>query len=860
MPTIRLWTNSRSESPFLVENLLLSSGCKHLNQLLIAISLPISRIKWLAQVNKEHQDPVNNVDGIAKKDDILISNSTTHFINDGTVEYTTALQPLSVGQTYTTDLENFNMQNVIDFLKKPVPIASGTFTAGTTGILQTIDPYLPLRTQDLFLQKVKGNLGIRCKVVIRIVVNANRFQQGRYILAFLPFCGSSPDSDTRDAYIEMHARTLTQITQLMRAEIDINRDTEAILEIPWTSAYPFMPLKGSAEAKFGKPGQVYLHTYLPLQTGTGGSLDAKYTIYLHYEDVQIHCPTQPQMDRSYALGGPNGEIHEIPQFQMAKGKMAPQSAEQKAGDDGPVTTVLKNTSKVAGILSNVPVLSAFAGPASWALDIASKCTSVFGWSNPLQLSGPDRFVHNIFPLANNCDVRDMTRPLALYAGNTLEVLPGIDGTDVDQTSISFIATKSAYYDTFNLSTTDVVDSIVWQDDAKYSTYDTSFIQAGTQVISRVPLSYLSQFFQYARGGLIFSLKIASTEFHSGRYAVVFQPTEPNSGAVAPSVATASYSYREIVDLRHGCEFVFHVPYSSVLPYRVLDVTEKFGDIFVYCLNPLVAPAGAATSVSVAVEVAGAPDIEFAAPRGNSFELTSATFQMDNSYKDKLVLLGNSPMGDPEDLKPARMCIGEKILSVLSLCKRSDIIEPFSAGTANAGFTMDPWFMPYRSVDVATVNSFYKCDTFAMIAGMYGMVRGSVRIRVRSNNRSGGADSLQYATARLVYSTTNPIAGLEEFNLAGGGDDLSSGKQSNRILANVDADGGIEVQVPFHHHTFAHPVQEHLNVLSSKAYNFAQSVQFLRVNMCKDAGILVERAAGDDLQFASFISCPLISTP
>jgi len=130
-------------------------------------------------------------------------------------------------------------QDIAEFLAKPYPLYNGTFSGtDNSGTFPLTDCLTNFFTHPIYSNKVSGFLGIRATFVLRLQVNAERFQQGRYLLCFAPLMTNSasgyPGSLPRLTQVRA---TPTNVTQLPKVELDLNCDTEAILEIPYVSPY-----------------------------------------------------------------------------------------------------------------------------------------------------------------------------------------------------------------------------------------------------------------------------------------------------------------------------------------------------------------------------------------------------------------------------------------------------------------------------------------------------------------------------------------------------------------------------------------------------------------------------------------------
>jgi hypothetical protein len=782
----------------------------------------------------------------AAQDSVGQTGSTTNFVSDTqNVAHATIVEQSDIGSMFNANLAIYGNQDIKEFLRKPIPIFNGSFTTTDTGVLVNLDPYLTLLTTPIISIKTAGHLAIRANLVVRVVVNANRFQQGRYFLAFFPYAGVDSSGAQAHSWFNMHTANNTLRTQLPKVEFDLNRESEAVIEIPWMSVYSHMLIKNVYNTSFTSPGRLLLCTYSPLVAPTGSTV-ADYTIYAHFEDVSLQAPTQPQARAN---------------FKSSKSRVSRvsdvQSSEQAAAGVGPVSSILTKVSKAADLVSQIPILSAIAQPVSWFCDIASGVASIFGWSNPLDLSEVTRAVQTIIPYANNCDMIDSAMPLALFGRNQIEMLPGIGGTDIDESAIDYIKTIPAYVGTFNISTSDLANNVVYSTPVGYSNWSTTMVDGGRTFINYAPVSYLSQFFSYARGGIVLRFKFVTTEFHSGRYAITFTPYELLSGNANSAVGDQNYLHREIIDIREGNEFTFHIPYTSVPSYRRIGINEAFGAINIFPVNPLTAPATVASTCVVLIEACGAPDVEYAYPKTNNLSIAFPNAPQSNvnfvSSSNEITsgTIGNATLNSDNHLN-SRHCIGEKVLSLNSLLRHNNEILPQTQGTTAVSASINPFFIPSLGNSVLASDNAFIPDLYAMINAMFVTSRGAVRIKV-FNNVDSDLNTSEITSATVTNTFSGTSLGITESVTK-----FAPVRWALKVIQNSIYRGGIDVQTPPYHVTYARPNQLELcgGTAVPKDYSNPASHNILiNVNTALAVGNRYYRQVGDDFQLGMFLTVP-----
>jgi len=135
---------------------------------------------------------------------------------------------------------------------------------------------------QLWKNKLTGFYGIRMDMRFRIVINANRFQQGRYIIGWVPLAGISPTTSNFKAVFvnNMHMATLVQRTTVPHVEFDLATETSAELLIPFVSTQNFWPLNSAISGNdVSSLGYLSLYPYSPLVSPAGSTV-ASYTLYV----------------------------------------------------------------------------------------------------------------------------------------------------------------------------------------------------------------------------------------------------------------------------------------------------------------------------------------------------------------------------------------------------------------------------------------------------------------------------------------------------------------------------------------------------------------------------------------------------
>lgn len=634
--------------------------------------------------------------------------------------------------------------DIRDFLARPRMLSS--FTWDTTNP-QGSYPFvanLPsgALTSRVFASKLAGFAFFRATMVVRVMINTQRFQAGRLLLSWMPFTKQNPCKPTDTRY-------LTYFTQRPRVEFDVSTDTEVIMKIPYIHYSLAFDLGGGAF----DAGSLSFVIYSVLTSGS-----CQVNAYYSFEDVELCHANEP--GNFIAQSSLSGNIKSSKRSRRPR--VDPGDLEAEAAGVRPISSMLSSLATTAAIGAQIPLISSVAGPVSWAAGLAAKAAHAFGYAKPLNLAPRMRTYEQSDTHRVNCDGAHMAVNLGLFEDNKVSHLPGFAGTDLDEMAISYVIGTYAYYRTLTWNTTQAEDTAIMANQACQARMltlanRTTTVAGVTQAIyDFIPVAYVSTMFKLYRGSIKFKFKVVKTEFHSGRLRFSYRLY----GEGAKSGDLADYKsanvHATIFDLRDSTEFEVVVPYAAALPYLECDGTYAYCNLTVE--TPLQAVGEVSSSVEILVEAAAHNDFEFAIPRTCNFtpftisnqngwvqsSLSSATEVLQNTGEEAPTA-GNSSVIDDRHIS-AELCIGEKILSFRQLAKRMTrcmkLIQNLTQLPDGKTYVYpDFGFSPFSVVlpnDLpaaapGTVTStMWQPDYYTMIGCMYSMYRGSVRIAVREN--------------------------------------------------------------------------------------------------------------------------------
>lgn len=756
--------------------------------------------------------------------------------------------------------------DLLDFLKRPILVGvvswSTTDVAGT--VLNTTNFPSAFFSNSMYADKLKNFYGFRATTKLKLVGNAERFQQGRIMLSWFPQAAINTVK---------YAQSMTQVIyahQLPHVEFDCSTDTDVELSCPYVSPMTHYDIT-SGTSPFGTASVM---VYSPLVSPTG-SVTTMLQLWAYCDDIDLSFPARPH---SSAVVKTRRKITRYPTRDASE-------TEANKATKGVISTILGGVSMSLGALTSVPSLMPYVSPLSWMVETARVSALALGYSKPNNSEPASKMSNTHFHQMTNVNGVDQSINLGLFADNQLAGIPNFCSTTADEMSLNFINQIPCYYYTGSWSLSESVETsklLVSNSPSSFYQTDTYF---GVSYIHPTPLHYMANLFSYWRGSITYRFKIIKTEFHTGRLLFSF---DPGASAGAFTLTNTSGIYREIFDLRLANEFVVTVPYVSNTPYK--SVGEGTGAVSLIVETPLRAPATVSNTVAILVEVCGGPDYELAVPKPCPYTPVIPGLSVGPGFASEIDSLGLAPVPeevlspqalgedsvtnatnssqlsthesltgeiDSGGVVPSALCVGERILSVRQLLKRFQMYSsPYTGALQGPLYTMSPnqiRINPFPSVLGTTVR--LPVDYVDFIGLLFGYRRGSVRIKhsVWPLFPNGNyCTQFKYKALRLKSSTISQVATPSAtYDLI----DMLGHAASTEI-----SNGGIEVQCPHYGKVPAYvnlPQVYYAAPASISDYNSSESL--LISNFCQTYAAPFYRATGDDFSFGYFIcTTPLVA--
>jgi hypothetical protein len=743
----------------------------------------------------------------------------------------------TINDTQTTE------QSIKDYLAKPIVLLSGNLTiADTLTSISAREMPFSAWSNLIWTEKLRGYYGIRMDMRFRLVVNANRFQQGRYMLGWVPLGGMGPSVNNTKSVLfrQMHMATLVQRTTIPHAELDIATTTSCEILVPFASVHTFYPLNamtlpgGSFNSTLG---YVCLYPYSPLVSPAGSTV-ASFTLYCSFENVTLFGAASPQ-----SLATEREISHKL---------------------NGPISGVAAAFSRGFTEISNIPLLSSYAKGAAWISDRIAKTAKVFGFVKPTQGDSMSKMMILNNPGHSNVDGDSEARTLSYLAKPAVVAIDGHSGTDYDEMDFSYVARKFAWYDTFTWTTSS---------SGTLYTFDVQphLLKIIGGAAHYLPVGFVTSFFEQWRGSIKVRLKFVKTEFHSGRLMVCFFPTDE----IASNQTSPEYVNRHIIDIREYNEFTFEIPYIS--RYAWSTAGTRTGVLSIRVVDALVAPATVSSTVTILAEVAAGDDMQWSiASAVTSMQPTQFVPQsLGNPNKISINIGNTQTMGD--SITPSAFTIGDQITSFRSMLKRYYPVVPSSRALVNTstranGLILDVYhdLIPIRAL-VPAADS-VTCDIVGAVASCYTFWGGGIRIKdVLATGLVGDPASI-FTSNMSTVSFVPKFNGAEQdfwFNL--NPPSTIALKNVHQIIQNVWENGTLVTEIPQYTRTLKRCIPDawfwRPNVADPDSVSYRDNLTQGYVRIATPAGLgavpaladydyhNIYRSLADDGEFSLFISIP-----
>lgn len=428
-----------------------------------------------------------------------------------------------------------------DYLRRPVKILDTDWTV-TAGSFQTvIDPWSLFISDSGVRKRIENYRLLQGKLCIRLAINGGPFYYGKAIAAYFPRQAENDHSFgavNGDFYIQ-------QLSMLPHIYLDSTASEGGLIKTPFLNPDNWLDLCGDSYRLMGRLHIQSINDLLHANSSTG---TVNIVAYAWMEDARLAAPTTR------------------PYFTYVA-----QSGEDEYGT-GIISKPASTVAKVAGMLSNIPVLKPFARPSELVASTVGRVAHVFGFSRPSLIDDIVRTKAKGNGNLTNTDAHEAVQKLTLDSKQELCVDPRTVGlSDVDEMSFDYIKQKEAYISQLEWLETDpggteIGSFVVGPDFHNQETINTYLMSLP------VPMYTVASLFKYWRGSIKFRFQLVASQMHRGRIRLTYDPVSHGGGAVPENEV-----YSRIIDLATNRDFEMVVAWNNSKSW--LKVNDRYGGSF-----------------------------------------------------------------------------------------------------------------------------------------------------------------------------------------------------------------------------------------------------------------------------------------
>lgn len=567
--------------------------------------------------------------------------------NRYTTGFPSRLPPGATGDaTEGADLSNF--------LSRPVLINTYTWNeSDAIGTTVNINPWQLFFDTTSIKNKMTNYAWLKCDLKIKIMVNASPFYYGTTLVSYHPlpqFHTTSITNDTGTRYF---------IPYSQRPHIWIYPQNNEGGEMTLPYLWPKNWITTLSKQDFLDMGELTYFPVVALQSANGvvaGGVTI--STYAWAENVILSGPTSALVMQS-------------DEYSM-----------------GPVSSVASAVSNAANALTGLPVIGSFMTATKIGADTVASIASSLGFSNPPVIENALPVKHQGLPQLASPEISYPIEKLTIDPKNELTVDPAVAGLPSnDELSIQYLTSKESYLTTFDWSSVDSSDTLLFSSSVTPEMFDID--TTATAPLYLTPMAWISAMFNNWRGDIIFRFKFICTQYHRGRVRIIYDPSGSSAANILNLTATQSVVFNEVVDLTKDSNVEVRVPYQQALAwcttFNAVDAAQKpftvgsgttfkhvpsvtNGTLAVRVVTGLTSPILAST-IQCIVSVRGAENLEFSNPSDISTRYSyfvSQSDEYDETESEQIIAGHSKPTLDPNRYL---VNFGEQITSVRQMLRR-----------------------------------------------------------------------------------------------------------------------------------------------------------------------------------------------
>lgn len=697
------------------------------------------------------------------------SQQVTGFIDDATTMDVSLPQLTEPTLNVIRDSMESRLHTIVDVLSRPVTVSRGLWQAGDiqeTQILELDFPQAIFDNSPNVVDKLNYFAFLRADVCIRVMVNANTFQQGKLIGYFTPFTQYVGERRAVSDY-------LTANTCFPYVINDASVGNTTNLVIPYVAPYSSYRLFD----KTGNIGSFFLKILNPLRGG-----DAYFTVQAWFTNISVDLPSGLLNDLTADTTLINDVKRMIDQEPDAHRRVrrvvnrykAQVATEGEQKSRGFISSTFHQIHEVGRMASKYPMIADVAIPLSWIAKAIAHVAEYFGYAKPQDVGSSCKFAQIPAYGFTNAGGIDQATVLGSSIENSLEPRGDMFGSQMDDMDINYVCAHRCFVRSFNMTTAQLAGTelVSFPVTPGWCVLDTT-----ERCYRPTALAFVASMFNLWRGGIRYKIQAAKTAYHSGRIRIVYIPGSFNS-----TVDSADQAYNWVFDMRNQSEIEFTIPYNNILEWQQCNLTDdiesltSIGTVRIEVFNQLRAPDSVAADIDFNIWTAGESDMQFSIPtfqryvpslptqpvfgepsKGRYIAHVLGTAQdhgfNDMADKPKLFETSHSSKVDP-----CKYSIGEMVTNLRYLTRRFASTQSLSIGDSNIVRWQFPNYYFGSAFDPETDDiTTFKVTPIDYISFLYRFFRGGMRWKAMYQGPVISGGYQEFILAHGVPSSRQPTS-------------------------------------------------------------------------------------------------------
>lgn len=644
-----------------------------------------------------------------------------------------------------------NDLSIQEFLARPVYVGSYSWTVSSTDTVPTTIHDLLENWVDSseVNPKLRGYKFWRGKPRLRVVVNGNPFSYGKIVFAVQPMMSYDSLGYSPASIVGLVDKA--QAFSLPHVSVDPGISATYDLELPWITGLGWFNMFGRSRNHELRLSACVVNALASATADAAPAVTIRF--YVIMEDVELAVPSVAAI------------LGDGPKKQHAGERVAKMvtSVNKELTTGGPLSGPLSALSGVAGSLTDVPVIGAYATPIAGLLGKAGDFARWMGYSRPPVV---DEGFETLTKTSNSYALMDGPDNLHRLVGDPKQSVSftaeaASCGSD-DDMLISSIIRKHGYLATLTWATD---GSLV----GSFPVTPSEPVSETATTLQHTPLGYVSSAFRYWTGSISYRFEVVASAFHRGSFQIIWVPYDDPPGGSPLDYVNMFQS--QVVDLSGPRTVDFVVPYGADAPISLM--TDLNGVVRVNEIVPITSN-GSTSPIYINVYVSAGDDFQLYRP---GFENTGLWTPLPPGSE----VIGGTPtvveiLGDrsteannetdgvgsstsnlvvPLSITRNLVYFGESFSSVKQLAMRTNLALNLS-NTWGAGILHGlilPTFEYYLPAGEAVPTTHYVFPTFASwFEPMFAASRGGQRFRISIRTGNGDLDAQLFAK---VYVASAP---------------------------------------------------------------------------------------------------------